>query len=273
MPRLGAAPSKANPSGLIDLDAMEAGWIARYHEPGIQSYDRFVAINTKIGEVQASRYGISRDKIDLIYHSINLDALGPVERTEEQRQSYREKYKLPAGARIFGWVGRLTKQKRPLQFLEFVRRHPEDHFVMIGNGELAADCDALIAEKQIGNVTTVRFSNAMSELFSTMSGLLSMSEYEGLPISMLEAIAMGVPVFSTDVGDVGIILAEYECGEITAVDWNLERYSAGFAAWRTKLPFRAPEAATRVRERFGGPSVAALYDDCFRRALSGFRAV
>jgi uncharacterized Ntn-hydrolase superfamily protein len=29
VPRLGIAPSKANPSGLTDLDALEAGWIAR----------------------------------------------------------------------------------------------------------------------------------------------------------------------------------------------------------------------------------------------------
>lgn len=29
VPRLGMAPSKLNPSGLIDLDAIEAGWIAR----------------------------------------------------------------------------------------------------------------------------------------------------------------------------------------------------------------------------------------------------
>ena len=29
VPRLGAAPCKANPSGLTDLDAIEAGWIAR----------------------------------------------------------------------------------------------------------------------------------------------------------------------------------------------------------------------------------------------------
>jgi uncharacterized Ntn-hydrolase superfamily protein len=29
VPRLGTAPSKANPSGLIDLDAIEAGWIAQ----------------------------------------------------------------------------------------------------------------------------------------------------------------------------------------------------------------------------------------------------
>jgi uncharacterized Ntn-hydrolase superfamily protein len=29
VPRLGTAPCKANPSGLTDLDAIEAGWIAR----------------------------------------------------------------------------------------------------------------------------------------------------------------------------------------------------------------------------------------------------
>ena len=29
VPRLGIAPSRANPSGLTDLDAIEAGWIAR----------------------------------------------------------------------------------------------------------------------------------------------------------------------------------------------------------------------------------------------------
>jgi glycosyltransferase involved in cell wall biosynthesis len=104
-----------------------------------------------------------------------------------------------------------------------------------------------------------------------MSGLLSVSEYEGLPISMLEAIAMGVPVFSTDVGDVGIILNEYVCGEITPVEWNLARYSADFQAWKGKLPFQAPEAARKVRQRFGGPSVASLYHSCFRRALSDFK--
>jgi glycosyltransferase involved in cell wall biosynthesis len=260
---------------IVDQQAYdtEAGWIARYHEPGIQAYDRFVAINTKIRDVQEGRYGIPSEKIDLIYHSINVDALGPPARTDAERRAYREKYKVPATGMIFGWVGRLTKQKRPLEFLQFVERHPQDHFVMIGNGELAADCDSYIAARKIGNVTIVRFSNAMAELFSVMSGLLSVSEYEGLPISMLEAIAMGVPVFSTDVGDVGIILKEYECGEITAVDWDLNRYSDDFQAWKQKLPFRAAEAASKVRQRFGGPSVAALYDACFRRALSDFGRV
>jgi glycosyltransferase involved in cell wall biosynthesis len=260
---------------IVDQQAYdtEAGWIARYGDPGIQSYDRFVAINTKIRQVQVERYSIPAGKIDLIYHSINLDALGPMARTDKQRISYREKYNLPPLGKIFGWVGRLTRQKRPLEFLSFVKQHTREHFVMIGNGELASACDAFIAEQGIRNVTTVRFSNAMAELFSIMSGLLGTSEYEGLPISMLEAIAMGVPIFSTDVGDVGIILSEYECGAITPVAWDIDRYSADFLAWKERLPFQAADAATKIRKRFGGPSVATLYDSCFRTALSEFRAV
>jgi glycosyltransferase involved in cell wall biosynthesis len=260
---------------IVDQQAYdtEAGWIARYQEPGIQSYDRFVAINTKIREVQVNRYGIPRERIDLIYHSINLDALGRAARSDEQLQAYRAKYKLPPEGKVFGWVGRLTKQKRPIEFLRFAERHPSDHFVMIGNGELARDCDAYIAEHETRNVSVVRFSNTMAELFSVMSGLLSTSEYEGLPISMLEAIAMGIPVFSTDVGDVGIILNEYACGEITSADWDPDRYSDSFEAWKTKLPFDAPAAAPRIRERFGGPSVAALYDACFRRAIREFTRI
>jgi glycosyltransferase involved in cell wall biosynthesis len=260
---------------IVDQQAYdtEAGWIARYHEPGIQSYDRFVAINTKIRDVQAERYGIPRQKIDLIYHSVNLDALGPMTRTEEQRRSYLEQYHLPADKQIFGWVGRLTAQKRPLEFLHFInsrlRSHPEEHFVMIGNGELAKSCDDFIQQRQLRNVTPVRFCNTMGELYAVMSGLLGASAYEGLPISMLEAIAMGVPVFSTDVGDVGIILNEYACGEVTAVEWDLERYAKAFDRWKTKLPFHAAEAAPKVRQRFGGPAVAALYDACFRKALKG----
>jgi glycosyltransferase involved in cell wall biosynthesis len=107
----------------------------------------------------------------------------------------------------------------------------------------------------------------MGELYAAMSGLLCASEYEGLPISMLEAIAMGVPVFSTDVGDVGIILREYQCGEITSAAWDLRRYAAAFESWKAKLPFRALEAAAKIRKRFGGPAVAAVYDECFRKAL------
>ncbi len=262
---------------IVDQQAYdtEAGWIAKFDDPGIQSYDRFVAINVKIRETFIRRYGIPAEKIDMIYHSVNLDAIGPTARTAEERETYREKYGLPREGRVFGWVGRLTRQKRPLEFLEFARRAAEAgedrHFVMIGNGELAGECDAFIARHKLTCVTPVRFTSTIGELFAVMSGMLGTSEYEGLPISMLEALAMGVPVFSTDVGDVGLVMEQFEAGAVTAAEWDLDRYCADFEAWMRELPEwqeRARLAAPRVRERFANARVAREYDQCWRRAMA-----
>jgi len=251
----------------------EAGWIARYHEQGIRSYDRFIAINRKIEEKFIRKYGIPADKVDMIYHSVNLSTLGPGGRTADQRREYRSKWRLPEGKQIFGWVGRFTPQKRPVQFLQFAVQacaaDPNRHFVMIGDGELGAECDRFIGQHGITCVTRVHFSDRMGELFAVMDGLLGASEYEGLPISMLEALAMGVPVYSTDVGDVALVLADYGAGSVTAAEWNLERYLNGFEQWGQKLPeYRrnALAAAGQVRERFGSAAVAAEYERCFNKA-------
>ncbi len=252
----------------------EAGWIARYREAGIRSYDRFIAINRKIEQTFIHKYGIPAERIDMIYHSVNLGTLGAAERTAEERRQYRSKWGLPEEKQIFGWVGRFTSQKRPAQFLEFARMagkaNPNRHFVMIGDGELGADCDRIVENKAIANVTRIRFSDRMGELFAVIDGMLCASEYEGLPISMLEALAMGVPVYSTDVGDVALVLADYDAGCVTAADWNTERYLAGFEEWTRDLArYRqnAQQAAPEVRRRFGSAAIAAEYERCFRKSL------
>ena len=252
----------------------EAGWIARYHEPGIRSYDRFIAINRKIEESFVRRYKLAPNRIDMIYHSVNLDALGPLSRTAVQRARYRTNNSLPPSPRVLGWVGRFTPQKRPLEFLTFVRQcqklHGDLHFAMIGDGELGAAADAYIQDNALTNVTRVRFSNRMGELFAVMEGMLGTSQYEGLPISMLEALAMGVPIFSTDVGDVALVLADYEAGSVTDSAWDLSRYISGFEAWFRHLSrYRknAELAAPLVRQRFGSKAVANQYEKSFESAI------
>ncbi len=252
----------------------EAGWIARYHEPGIRSYDRFIAINRKIEQTFIRKYGIPAERIDMIYHSVNLGTLGPAERTADHRRQSRTKWGLPEDRQIFGWVGRFTRQKRPLQFLEFAKAagmaDANRHFVMIGDGELGAECDGMMEREKIANVTRIRFSDRMGELFAVMDGMLGSSEYEGLPISMLEALAMGVPVYSTDVGDVALVLADYDAGCVTEAEWRLARYLAGFEEWARRLAryrHNAQGSSAQVRERFGSASVAAQYERCFRKSM------
>ena len=59
-----------------------------------------------------------------------------------------------------------------------------------------------------------------------MDGLVSVSESEGLPVSMMEAVAAGLPVLGTDVGGVREIVTP-EAGVLLEKDFTPEAFIAG----------------------------------------------
>lgn len=250
-----------------------AGWIEHYADPGIQSFDRFVAVNQQIRQVFLQRIGIPDDRIDLIYHAIDAERFRVEAADACDREARAQEWGLASRGLRLGQVARLTAQKRPLDFLELARRSAEagqhDQFVLVGDGELAGECDAFIARHGLENVRRIPFCDDMSRLFPVLEGLIITSAYEGLPISMLEALAMGLPVLSTDVGDVGLVLRE------TGSGWTFERDSdadmrwATFCRWRNELPqlkARAKAAAAGVAERFSARTVASKYERSWRHA-------
>lgn len=250
-----------------------AGWIEHYADPGIQSFDRFVAINQQIRQVFRQRIGIPEDRIDLIYHAIDADRFHPAAADACDREATAHELGLTGSGRRFGQVARLTSQKRPLDFLELARRSAEagldDRFVLIGDGELAGDCEAFITRHGLENVRRIPFCDDMSRLFPVLDGLVITSAYEGLPISMLEALAMGLPVLSTDVGDVGLVLRETGSGWTFARSGDADMRWAEFCRWRGELPqlrARARAAAAGVAERFSARTVAGTYERSWRHA-------
>jgi glycosyltransferase involved in cell wall biosynthesis len=250
------------------------GWISRYHEEGIQSFDRFVAINRKIYDVFTGPLRMDPAKIDLIYSAVNVDNLGDMQISQMQRASNAKKFGIVGDGPLFAFIGRLTAQKRPLFFLEVVRelqaRGVGFRFLLIGDGVLATSCQRFMDEHRLTSVQHIPFCDRLSEIYPLLSGLIVTSEYEGLPVVVLEALSMGVPVLATDVGDIQIVLEEYQAGSIVC-DVNdpkgfadrLVEFSGKLAHYRSC----AVEAGPKVRARFSGASVAALYDKSFQAAI------
>jgi len=54
------------------------------------------------------------------------------------------------------------------------------------------------------------------------------SEYEGLPLVLLESHAAGVPALSTDVGDIREVLQEYQTGVIVEDRHSIEAFVTGW---------------------------------------------
>lgn len=112
----------------------------------------------------------------------------------------------PAGARITGTIGELTRNKNHISLLKEAQKDPELHVAIVGEGELRAWLEAKIKECGLeGRVKLFGFIPAREALrgFDTFA-LPSLKE--GLPYVLLEAKAAGLPIVANRVGGVGEIL-------------------------------------------------------------------
>jgi glycosyltransferase involved in cell wall biosynthesis len=130
-------------------------------------------------------------------------------------------------------IARINPQKNPALFVEIARLMPEYGFVWIGNqhevtefGELPVNCHFL------GNILNAGAYCSKADLF------MLPSNYEGLPMVIIEAMSFGKPVVASDVGGISEIVrndtngyvvensAEAFATRIREILQNREKYEA-----------------------------------------------
>jgi glycosyltransferase involved in cell wall biosynthesis len=149
----------------------------------------------------ARRYRVGFPQLFVTVHSgidpANYDK--PVDKTAQ-----RAFLKLDENAPLVGAVGRLGKQKSPLDFVQMaalIHSHmPQTHFVWAGSGPLKEAAQNLSEELGIGEVCHfIGEYKDVPSLLGAMDCFVLPSLWEGFPIVLLEAMAAGVPIVATDI--------------------------------------------------------------------------
>lgn len=99
-------------------------------------------------------------------------------------------------------MGRLVEQKNYKMMLDafniVVQKYPDYHLYIYGDGVLRLNLEDYVIEKNISNVKFNGFSTNIFQQVLNHQIFILTSDYEGLPNSLIEAMAMGYPVISTD---------------------------------------------------------------------------
>ncbi len=263
---------------IIDQEVydVEQGWITRYAEAGIQSFDHFIAVNQKIAERFKTDFKIDPSRIHLIYSAVDTARIRNYKKTLPDFDSLLLKFGLPTDKQIFTFVGRLTQQKRPIEFLRLAKerlKFDDELFVLVGDGELATEAQSFIKINDLKNVVCIPYIQNTLELNTVSEGIIFTSAYEGLPIAMLEALAMGVPTFATDVGAIADVLSEYGGGAVVPVSLPTSDVYKEFEIWlahRGEYVNNLVKNEHAILERFSSKNIAQQYVFCWESAMKQY---
>ena len=186
------------------------------------------------------------------------------------QSSLREELNIAPDAPVVGMIGNLREAKNLHMFLRVARRvhdaHPEAVFVQVGRGAPTDEEQELLDSLPQGLVRFAGPRDNGAVLAGSFDVYTLTSRHEGLPNVVLEAMAWGIPVVATDVGQIPLVITNGENGYHVPVDDD-EAMAAhvirllGNAEERTRL---GRGAKTLIEERFGvdqmAKTAAALFD-------------
>jgi glycosyltransferase involved in cell wall biosynthesis len=188
-----------------------------------------------------------------------------------QRDRIRAEWNLAAGEKLVVQIGRLAKSKRNALLLKAVAGLPVNilaRVVLVGDGEERAALAAYA--RRVGIDSRVIFAGYRRDAAAVIVAadvLAITSNKEGLPIVVLEAMAVGCPIIATAVGAIPQVLSP-ESAWIVPVDDEAALVRALQEALGESSParVRAAKAKSVFLERHARDVMGRQYLDLYQQA-------
>ncbi|AFL85685.1 glycosyltransferase [Belliella baltica DSM 15883] len=161
-----------------------------------------------------------RLKVKNILNGVNTDFF---KKDEAAGEAIRAELGIPQNAFVIGKVAVFRSQKRlwiwVQQALQILQIEPKVHFLLVGDGDWREKILKQMKESNYAsNFHWVGVQKEVIPFLSTMNLYMSSSEFEGLPVAMLEAMSCQIPVVATRAGGIGEAVTHGLEGMLCEVD-------------------------------------------------------
>jgi len=181
------------------LPELHLGWLMRWLiNVTYPKADKILTVSKSIEMVLKEDFNIPPKKLQTIYNPVPI---------EEIKVKSQKEIKLPFlkddNTQIIISAGRLVKQKRfdmLLRAVSLIRKKQDNvHLIILGEGKLRGELEGLAAQLNISRwVNFVGFKSNPYAWISNADIFVLTSDFEGFPNVLVEAMACGLPVVSTD---------------------------------------------------------------------------
>lgn len=263
----------------IDLN----GSMRRRYRVAAQLAHRVVAVSTAVAGHLVHAEKCPPPRIATIPNGVDLARFDPASaETKQQGAALRAAWGIPEGAILVGSISRITHQKGFDVFLAaaagVLAEAPDVRFAIAGEGTEKEPLMRQAAALGIsGSVVFPGYQEAAPAL-AAFDLFLSTSRYEGLPLTLLEAMAMGLPVIAPRLGAFPEVLEDGVTGLLpTPRFWAPHMETLDSAPFRSAVlrliadrdeRARIGEAARkRVEQDFGIGTMVRRYEALYERLL------
>jgi glycosyltransferase involved in cell wall biosynthesis len=198
------------------------------------------------------------------------------------RKEWRAKQGFQDSDVLFVCVARFAPQKNHAlllkSFAQSAVSDPRAHLVLVGEGDLRANLEEQVSTLDLaGKVHFLGLRSDIPDVLSAMDVFVLSSDYEGNPLSVLEAMASGLPIVSTAVGGVPNL---FEAGKegflLPAGDLQgLARSMNSLLKYEAVRRSMGAAASNRAKTNFDVANMVRAYEEVYedQLALSQLRNV
>ena len=241
-----------------------------------QGLDLYITVSEKDRQMLLAS-GIPDMAIELIYNTIDLD----VSSIPGNNEGLKREFDLPPQAIVCTGIGRLVPQKGfdilIEAFAQIAAQVPDLYCLIIGQGEDREKLSTQIREAGLGKrIRLLGYqdrSKAMSILKSSDIFVMP-SRYEGTPIALLEAAALGRPILAACAGGIPELVTHEQHAHLVPVH-DPAALAQGFVKLAQDRDYAlrlGQNAQARVRERFNPESQVSETWAAYEKALARHKA-
>ena len=245
----------------------------------IPRFDSVYVVHEQAAQNYRHRYKNIPERINFLPTWMDPEIFHPESESvrNKLRQDFGTQWKISVDSKILIWVGRIDHQKDPLllidSFAVIADRRKDTHLVLIGDGVLREAVEKRIAYHDLTQRVSITglLSNEMVAKWLCAADLLLLSSaYEGMPRCVVEALGCGVPVATTDVGEVRRLIMSGINGEI-ATQRSHSSFSAAIEKCLVNLSRYRGKPCLDVANNYTPEKILKPVYDNYRRLVANNR--